>query len=94
MSHARVCVPISAPAILLNALQVIMPDDSTTGATNAAELSTLGVHGAPNSFSLPANSASLSHMDTPAASTANDVSNQNNLEKCRMYVEFNRCDTT
>jgi hypothetical protein len=28
-------------------------------------------------------------MDTPAAPTANDVSNQNNLEKCRMYVEFN-----
>lgn len=66
-----------------------MPDDSV-GASSTPDLSTLGVHGAPNSFSLPANSASLSHMDTPTPSTANDVSNANNLEKCRMYVEFNR----
>lgn len=66
-----------------------MPEDNAPSSN--ADLSTLGVHGAPNSFSLPANNASLSHMDTPApASSVNDVSNQNNLEKCRMYVEFNR----
>ena len=67
--------------------RVIMPDESVGG--SGEQLSTLGVHGAPGSLSLPATSAAMSHMEAAPQAVNNDINSESNQHSCRLFVEFN-----
>lgn len=65
-----------------------MPDENVSG--SGESLSTLGVHGAPASLSLPNPTPAMSHMEAaPTATTHNDISSESNQHSCRLFVDFN-----